>query len=227
MSGRHDLNMRPLRPERSALARLSYAPRESKLRILAIRPNRLNRNAYRQKWPKTPKAGEAATTTEIQAFRFTGHQIGEASRPIELVGLAGRRRHDPPIGHAAGGQIDRLFGRGQQGTAGRPPTAATQGGQGPVFGKSDQKRQAIGRVNDVGVKLPLLGPLESADIFNVVLHEQSAAPWPWPAMRSAARALAAARRAIATARADDRRAASEHRPGCDSERPLSALPEVE
>ena len=25
-SGRHDLNMRPLRPERSALARLSYAP---------------------------------------------------------------------------------------------------------------------------------------------------------------------------------------------------------
>ena len=44
-SGRHDLNMRPLRPERSALARLSYAPRESKLRILAIRPKRLNRNA--------------------------------------------------------------------------------------------------------------------------------------------------------------------------------------
>ena len=25
-SGRHDLNVRPLRPERSALARLSYAP---------------------------------------------------------------------------------------------------------------------------------------------------------------------------------------------------------
>src|SRR5262249_53426509 len=34
-SGRHDLNMRPLRPERSALARLSYAPRVfDKLRIL-------------------------------------------------------------------------------------------------------------------------------------------------------------------------------------------------
>ena len=45
---------------------------------------------------------------------------------------------------------------------------------GPILRKSDNKSQTVGRVNDVGKKLLLRRLLEGVDVFDLVLHEQSA-----------------------------------------------------
>ena len=49
-SGREDLNFRPLRPERSALAKLSYAPGDNQIRSTKYETR--NKKAKRQETPK-------------------------------------------------------------------------------------------------------------------------------------------------------------------------------
>ena len=81
-SGRQDLNLRPLRPERSALARLSYAPQLCRNTILA--------GGQGVKWPLP---NEQSSANDVVPSPSTASRPSPPShRPDSLPRSRGRRR---------------------------------------------------------------------------------------------------------------------------------------
>ncbi len=69
MSGRHDLNMRPLRPERSALARLSYAPKVEAAYFTPLRQP-VNRSYH---WRNRLTQSQGAAIADLGRFLRAAH----------------------------------------------------------------------------------------------------------------------------------------------------------